>query len=171
MKNTSLWIRTIIIIAITLAGIYLVFGPRRMPTGADFTGQGIKNNLSENINLGLDLRGGSHLVMRVKTDEYLKKLTELNAQAAFTAAQDAKLPVTGNNVVAENGNYSLSLQLGDAAQSQAVIDAVKQKVDLSNWTETSSGDTITWSLPSNVQTILKNQAVEQAIKILSLIHI
>ena len=72
MKNTGLWIRTAIIIAITLAGTYLVFGPRRMPTGADLTWTGIKANLAENINLGLDLRGGSHLVMRVKNDAYLK---------------------------------------------------------------------------------------------------
>src|SRR5215211_2068443 len=106
MKNTGLWIRTIVILAITLAGIYLVFGPRRVPTGADFTWQGIKNNLANNINLGLDLRGGSHLVMRVKTDDYLRTLTENNAQAALTASQDAKLPVTDDSVVAANGNYS-----------------------------------------------------------------
>lgn len=166
MKNTGLWIRTVIILAITLAGIYLVFGPRRTPTGADFTWQGIKNNLAENINLGLDLRGGSHLVMRVKTDDYLKTLTENNAQAALTAAQDAKLPVTGDSTVTANGTYSLSLQLSDASQAQAVIDEVKKKVDLANWTSSTSGDSITWTLPSNVQTVLKNQAVEQALKII-----
>ena len=166
MKNTSLWIRTVIILAITLAGIYLVFGPRRVPTGADFTSEGMRKNLSENINLGLDLRGGSHLVMRVKTDEYLKKLADLNAQAALTAAQDAKLPVAGSSVVAENGNYAISLQVSDPAQMQAVIDEVKKKVDLVNWTENVSGETVTWSLPSNIQTVLKNQAVEQALKII-----
>jgi preprotein translocase subunit SecD len=166
MSNNSLWIRTILIIAVTLSGIYLVFGPRRMPTSADLTWQGIKANLAENINLGLDLRGGSHLVMRVKTDEYLKTLTENNAQAALTAAQDAKLPVSGSSVVAENGTYSISLQLSDAGQAQAVIDEVEKKVDLVNWTETPGGDTITWSLPSNIQTVLKDQAVEQALKII-----
>ncbi len=166
MKNTGLWIRTVVIIAITLSGTYLVFGPRRVPTGADFTWQGIKNNLSENINLGLDLRGGSHLVMRVKTDEYLKTLTDNNAQAALTAAKDAQLPVTENSVVTENGNYSLSLKLSDASQSQEVIDEVIKKVDLANWTQSTSGDTITWTLPSNIQTVLKGQAVEQALKII-----
>jgi preprotein translocase subunit SecD len=166
MKNTGLWIRTIVILVITVAGIYLVFGPRRVPTGADFTWQGIKNNLANNINLGLDLRGGSHLVMRVKTDEYLKTLTENNAQAALTAAQDAQLPVTGDDVVAQNGNYALSLKLSDPSQAQAVIEEVKKKVDLANWNATTSGDTITWTLPSNVQTVLKNQAVEQALKII-----
>lgn len=166
MKNSSLWIRTAIIIVITLIGIYLVFGPRRVPVANDFTWNGIKNNLAENINLGLDLKGGSHLVMRVKTDDYLKRLTENNAQAALTAAQDAKLPVTGNSVVAERGAYSVTLNVSDASQTQAVIEEVKKKVDFANWTESTSGGNVTWSLPGNIQTVLKNQAVEQALKII-----
>ena len=100
MKNTGLLIRTAIIVVITLVGIYLVFGPRHTPTGSDFTWTGIKANLAQNINLGLDLKGGSHLVMRVKTDEYLKGLTTNNETAALQAAKEAKddsgapLPVT-----------------------------------------------------------------------------
>lgn len=166
MKNSSLWIRTIIILAITLIGIYLVFGPRRTPTGADFTWQGIKNNLAENINLGLDLKGGSHLVMRVKTDDYLKALTENNAQAALTAAKDAQLPVDEVSTVAENGTYSVTLPVTDPAKSQEVVDAVKQKVDFVNWTENAGGDAITWSLPTAAQNLLKDQAVEQALNII-----
>ncbi len=166
MKNTSLWIRTAIIIAITLGGIYLVIGPRRTPTAADFTWEGIKANLAENINLGLDLKGGSHLVMRVKTDDYLKTLTENNAQAAMTAATDAKLPVSGNNVIADGSNYAVELTLSDPAQSQAVIDEVKKKVDFVNWTESASGNTIRWTLPAQAQTALKIQAVDQAMKII-----
>jgi len=166
MNNTKLVIRTAIIVAITLAGIYLVFGPRRVPTTADLTWQGIKDNLSQNINLGLDLRGGSHLVMRVKTDDYLKTLTENTAQGALTAAQDAKLPVTGNTFTAEGNNFTAGLVLSDPAQSQAVIDEVKKKVDLSGWTEDVSGNNIKWSLPSQVQEVLKRQAVDQALKII-----
>ena len=166
MKNTGLWIRTVIIIAIMLVGIYLVFGPRRTPTGTDFTWQGIKDNLAQNINLGLDLKGGSHLVMRVKTDDYLKNLTENNAQAALSAAQDAKLPVTSNTIKAENGSYAVGLVLSDPAHSQAVIDEVKKKVDFVNWTESTSGSTITWSLPNQAQDVLKKQAVDQALKII-----
>ena len=166
MKNTGLWIRTALIIAITLAGTYLVFGPRRMPTGADFTWTGIKANLAENINLGLDLKGGSHLVMRVKTDDYLKTLTENSAQAALTAAQDAKLPVTGNVIAAENGNYSVTLNISDPAQSQAVIDEVKKKVDFINWAESNNGSTVSWSLGAAAQDVMKRQSVDQALKII-----
>ncbi len=166
MNRTGLWIRTAIIIAVTLIGIYLVFGPRRMPAAQDFTLDGIKANLSQNINLGLDLRGGSHLVMRVDTDDYLKKVTESNAQAALAAAQDAKLPVTSNVITAEKGSYSVGLVLSDQTQSQAVIDEVRKKVDFTEWTEAVSGNTITWSLPVQIQDALKRQSVDQVLRII-----
>ena len=166
MKNSSLWIRTIIILAVTLIGIYLVFGPRRVPVANDFTWQGIKSNLAGNINLGLDLKGGSHLVMRVKTDDYLKVLTENNAQAAMMAARDAQLPVGEVSTVAENGTYSMTLPVTDAARTQEVIDAVKQKVDVVNWTENTSGNAVSWSLGTAQQNLLKDQAVEQALRII-----
>lgn len=166
MKNNSLWIRTAFILVVTLSGVYLVFGPRHMPTAADFTWQGIKNNLANNINLGLDLKGGSHLVMRVKTDDYLKTLTENNAQAAMNAAQEAKLPVTGSQVTAQGSTFNITLNLGEGAQPNAVIEEVRKKVDFVNWSESSTANSVNWSLPSNIQTVLKNQAVEQALKII-----
>lgn len=166
MNSKSLWIRTAIAIVVTLVGFYLVVGPRRVPTAADFSWQGIKNNLAENINLGLDLKGGSHLVMRVKTDDYLRKLTENNAQAALTAAQDAKLPVTSNTITAQGTDYSVGLVLSDPAQSQAVIDEVKKKVDFVNWTESVSGSNVSWSLTVQAQEVLKRQAVDQTLKII-----
>lgn len=166
INNRSLQIRTLVILVITLVGLYLVFGPRRTPNAHDFTWNGIKANLEENINLGLDLKGGSHLLMRVLTDDYLKTLTENNAQAALTAAQDAKLSVAGSNVVAEQGSYSISIQTSDASQTAAIVEEVKKRVDLFNWTESVSGNTVTWTLPSATQTILKNQAVDQAMRII-----
>ena len=94
MKKKNLLSRTIIIVFVTLVGLYLVIGPRRRPTLHDFTWSGIKSTLRSNIHLGLDLQGGSHLVMRVKTEEYLKRLTSENytaaQQAAMTAANRAR---------------------------------------------------------------------------------
>lgn len=173
MKNTGLWIRTAIIIVITLVGIYLVFGPRTKPTLADFSLEGVKKNLAQNINLGLDLKGGSHLVMRVKTEDYLKKLTENDNQAALSTAKEAKdangnpLAVTDSTYVAEPGRYEVTLNLSDPSQAQTVIDEVQKKVDFRNiWNSSINGNSITWSLPSQQQTILKDQAVEQALKII-----
>ncbi len=166
MKNKSLLIRIVIILIVTLGGIYIVLGPRRAPVAHDFTLAGMKANLEQNINLGLDLKGGSHLVMQVQTDDYLKTLTDNSAQAAMTAATDAQLPVTGNKVVAENGTYTVSLDVSDPEQIPAVIEAAKKKVDFGGWNESTSGNTITWSLPTLQQNLKKTQAVDQALSII-----
>ena len=166
MKNNSLLIRTAIIVVITIIGIYLVFGPRGNVSADSFTFQGIKNNLANNINLGLDLKGGSHLVMRVKTEEYLKKLTENNESAALAAAKAAQLPVTDATYTAENNNYQITLNLTDAAKAQDVVDAVRKKVDFANWTQSTGGNAVIWTLPLQIQSKLKEQATDQALKII-----
>ena len=169
MKNSNLWIRTIIVIAITLFGIYLVIGPRGRVSAKDFTWTGIKQNLADNINLGLDLKGGSHLVMRVKTEEYLQKLTESNEQAAINAAKEAKLPVTDGSFSNENGNYRVVLNVSDTSKNEQIIEAVNKKVDFNNvgWNQTTSGNSIVWTLPVTAQSRLKQQATEQAMNIIA----
>ena len=105
--------------------------------------------------------------MRVKTDEYLATLTQENLNAAVLAAKDANLPVTDGTVVTDKGNYSMTLNLSDPSQADAVIDAVKKKVDLANWGNPSTnGNQITWTLPTQTQTNLKDQAVNQAMQII-----
>ena len=60
MKKKNLLQRSIIIGIVTLAGLYIVIGPHgRRPHFKDFTYSGITATLQKNINLGLDLRGGS----------------------------------------------------------------------------------------------------------------
>lgn len=166
MKNNSLWIRTILIVLVTLFGIYLVIGPRKSFTASDFGWEGIKRNVAENINLGLDLKGGTHLVMHVKTEEYLATLTREDMDAAVNAAREANLPVTDGTTVTENGNYSVTLNLSDAAQADAVVDAVTKKVNFADWTQRTNGNQVSWTLPTQVQTVLKDQAVEQAMQVI-----
>lgn len=167
MKNSDLWIRTAIIIAVAAFGIYLVIGPRGSVTSEDFTWDGIKNSLAENINLGLDLKGGSHLVMRVKTEKYLRKITENNQTTAFSAAKEKDLPVIESSSIAENGIYKVILKVSDSSKNGEIIEAVTDKgVDFLNWSLSQSGDEITWSLPVASQNIIKKQSAEQAIQII-----
>ena len=166
MKNTGLWIRTGIIIAITLIGAYVVFGPRNSFKASDFSWTGIQNNLAKNINLGLDLKGGSHLVMHVKTDEYLKELTRNNKDAAQNAAKQAQLPIGEASYVAEPNNYQITLPVTDASKKAEILDAVKKKVDFVNWTESDNDSSIIWTLPATVQRTLIQQAVDQAKQII-----
>ncbi len=152
--------------AITLIAIYLVFGPRHTPTAQDFTWSGIKENLGNNINLGLDLKGGSHLVMKVDVPDYLKRMTENNRDAAAAAVREAQLPLGEASAVTENGNYSVNLNVTDPAKIQEAIDAARKKVDFVNWSESKTATGVTWTLPIAIQRTMGTQAVEQALKII-----
>ena len=116
MKKKNLLQRTIIIVLITLAGIYVVIGPRRRPTLHDFSWSGIKATLATNIHLGLDLKGGSHLVMRVKTDDVLKNLTLADAVAIDKGVKDAGLPVKEVRPESTGGNYRIILETTDPSK-------------------------------------------------------
>jgi preprotein translocase subunit SecD len=167
MKKKNLLQRFIIIVVVTLVGLYLVIGPHRRPHLSDFTLAGIKNNLKENIRLGLDLKGGSHLVMRVRTDKILQTLTDGNAAAAEKAARDAGFPVKGVRSNAPSGSYSFVLELDDASKINDAVTEVKKKIDLSEWTSSVSGNTATWSLTAAAQRLLADQATDQAERIVN----
>src|SRR5436190_23022628 len=129
MKKKNLLQRSIIIGVVTIVGLYIVIGPRHRPTLHDFKWSGIKANLANNIHLGLDLKGGSHLVMRVKTGDYLKRLTEDNAVAAQNAAKDAGDDVKEAHAETSSGNYRVLMTIGDRAKAKDARDAVQKKGD------------------------------------------
>lgn len=170
MKKRNLLQRAIIIAIVTIGGLYIVIGPHgRRPHGKDFTWPGIKANLAQNIRLGLDLKGGSHLVMRVKVEEYLKRLTEDSAVAAQNAAKDAGFDVKEAHAETGNGNYRVIATIGDPAKTKDVRDAVQKKVDVTEnagWSFSSSGPTLIWSLNGSAQRTLGDAATEQALKII-----
>ena len=166
MKKKNLLQRTIIIVLVTLVSLYIVIGPRRRPTLRDFTWSGIKATLASNINLGLDLKGGSHLVMRVKTDEFLKSLSEGNASAIQVAAKEAGLPVNEVKAETAGGNYRIILEALDPSKLTEIDEAVKKKVDLTEWSVSTSGNTVSWTLTPTAQRALSEQATEQAKKII-----
>src|SRR5512147_3240455 len=130
MKKKNLLYRVIVILVVTVVGLYLVIGPRRRPTLKDFTWSGIKATLASNIKLGLDLQGGSHLVMRVKTEEFLRRLTEENYVAAQNAAKDAGYDVKGGRADVGPGNYRVVVEPADASKITEIKEAVEKKVEL-----------------------------------------
>jgi len=166
MKKKNVIQRTIIIAIVTIVGIYLVIGPRgRRPRLNDFTWTGVKANLAKNIRLGLDLKGGSHLVMRVRVDKYLAKLTEDNAAAARKAAEDAGFQVKDARADL-SGDYRFVVEAADASKLNDIQNAVKTKVDVTDWSAAVSGNTVSWTLSQAAQRVLSEQATEQAKKII-----
>lgn len=169
MKKKNLLTRVIIIAVITIGGLYLVFGPRNRPALSDFSWSGIKTNLKNNIQLGLDLQGGSHLVMRVKTEEFLRRLTEEDYNAAQNAAKDAGYEPKGGRADTSPGNYQVVLQIADASKADDVKAAVEKKVELGDtsvWNYSASGDTLTWTMTAAAERSLADNATTQALNII-----
>jgi preprotein translocase subunit SecD len=175
MKKTNLPFRIGLIVLVTLLGIYKVFMPpvtganARLPRRQDFTRAGIKQNLKDNIRLGLDLRGGSHLVMRVKTEEYLKRLTEANMSAAQNAAKEAGFEVKEAHAEVSPNNYRIVMTLGDPSKAKDVREAVEKKVELYDrlgWSFSSSGNTLSWTLTGAAQRTMADEATTQAMRIM-----
>ncbi len=170
MKKKSLRFRVIIITLVTIAGLYLVIGPRRRPTLRDFTWSGIKATLATNIHLGLDLQGGSHLVMRVKVEDYLKRLTEEAYAAAQNAAKDGGFQIKDGRFETNPGNYRVILDAADPSKVNDIKSAIDQKIielaDTSVWAYSASGGQMTWTMTNTAQRSLSADAAKQALDII-----
>lgn len=165
--NKNLRTRGIVIAIVTLFCLIMMFGPWNKQKGYTktpsdfFSPTKLRANLKENIRLGLDLRGGTHLVLQVQADEYLATYTE-NERAkisellkkeniAFTAV---KAPAAGQ-VVVETADNS---KFGD------ITSKVTGQVLGPDWPSStnSSPATVTFTLNPSVAAFLKKQATEQA---------
>ncbi|HET9526616.1 MAG TPA: protein translocase subunit SecD [Pyrinomonadaceae bacterium] len=169
MKKKHLLHRTIIILIVTLVGLYLVIGPRRRPTLRDFTWSGIKATMASNIHLGLDLQGGSHLVMRVKTEDYLKRLTDEAYVSAQNAAKDAGFEVKDGRSETNAGNYRVILEAADQSKVGEIKEAIDKKVELADssvWAYSTSGPQMIWTMTGTAQRVLADEATNQALTII-----
>jgi preprotein translocase subunit SecD len=164
MKKRNLLQRFIIIAVVTIVGLYIVIGPHRRPHFSDFKLSGIKQSLSDNIRLGLDLKGGAHLVMRVKVEDYLKSLAENNATTALAAAKEVGAKVKDSDVGydATGGTYRFFVKTEDGAKLNEIRDEVAKKIRTEEWSPSINGNTVTWTLTGTAERALGQQATEQA---------
>ena len=161
--------RVIIIAAVTLLGLWVVIGPRHRPTLADFTPAGLNNTLRENINLGLDLRGGSHLVMQVQVRDYLTRLSNDTAVSVQNAAREQGYDVKEVRPETEGNDYRVVLVANDPSKVSEIRDQLPNRVsgfDPNIWTAGVSGNTLTWEMTDTAKTALANRATEDALKII-----
>ncbi|HLA12196.1 MAG TPA: protein translocase subunit SecD [Pyrinomonadaceae bacterium] len=168
MKKKNLLQRFIIIVIVTVVGIYAVVGPRHRPTLHDLTWSGIKENLAKNIRLGLDLKGGTHLVMRVKTEDFLKRMTEDNAVAAENAAREAGFEGKARGEIG-GGDYRVLYEAAAGTNVDGIKEAIEKKVELGSnfgWSYSASGSVLSWTLTTAAQRTLADDATNQALRII-----
>ncbi len=140
------------IVAVLVIFVYGIIG---IPHG------GLKNSLLQRINLGLDLRGGTHLVLQVHVEEAIGSLTDtdvqrLNTALAATGATAAKLdPAAHAGVITVSGVTP--------AQTGAVRDVLNGQT-YSDYDVAQSGTTDTLTLKQAAIRDLEARTLQQSIE-------
>lgn len=156
--------RTIIIAIVTLVGLYLVFMPHdRWPSIKDFTSWSqVKANLSKNIRLGLDLRGGTHLVMQVQTDDVIKLYTAKNVDAGRSKLKESNLPF---NEIKATAVDEITVTVPDTSKNSDIVREL-ENVFGSGWKYREVGNSIIFKFDQAAQNELRDQATEKALQII-----
>ena len=113
----------------------------------------------QKVKLGLDLKGGVHLVMKVRTDDGLRIETETTAERLRERLKTANTPAT----VTVNGLTEFTVSGVPPAQDAAFRDQV---VDIEpTYTRSSgTGGSYTFSMRPNIAVQLREQTVDQALQ-------
>ncbi len=165
--NKNLRTRSIIIGVVTLGSLIVLFGPWNKPKGYSrgagdfFSPSKLKQNLSDNIRLGLDLRGGTHLVMQVQADDFIKAITENNRQKAVDELKKAGIPF---NDIKAPANGRLVVETADAARQSEISDKLLPFFGSDVWEVSTSASppTVTFNLKGSYADQFRREATEQA---------
>jgi preprotein translocase subunit SecD len=163
--NRNLRTRSIVIAVVILTCLIVMFGPwhRTGKTAGDFFKPSkLKENLSENIKLGLDLRGGTHLVMQVQADDAIKALTDGNVLKTESELKKLNIPFTA---VTSPKNGVVVVETPDASKHSEIRDKITPYFGgESEWSVTASTSpaSLTFSLNSSAANRIRREATDQA---------
>ncbi|HKP12171.1 MAG TPA: protein translocase subunit SecD [Blastocatellia bacterium] len=155
--------RMLIIVLVTLAGLVVIFKPHHKLTVQDFTSWSqIKQNLGENIHLGLDLKGGSHLVMQVQVDDAIRKRTEKNAEVAAAKLKEKNLPFTDAKA---EGINQVVVTVPDPSKNADIVRELESDFG-AGWTASDRGSTVVATLDDGTANQLRNSDTDLAKQII-----
>jgi len=154
----NLLIKSLIILAVLLIFLYGIFG---IPSS--FTGEGLKQAVLERIHLGLDLKGGTHLILQVMVNEAVNAQTDSVVENLKSELQKEKIPFTDVSKPDPNHPERILIQgvpPDAAAQLGPLVNERFQEYDLG------SGANNTWTLTMKPGAVndLKTRAVDQSIE-------
>ena len=115
---------------------------------------------SEKINLGLDLKGGIHLVMRVKTDDAVRADVNLSADRMRAALDEAGMPP---GEVLQNSPTSLTISGLAADRIDEARDLLGAQFPQYRSREGENGE-LTVRLDPEQETAIRDSAVRQALE-------
>lgn len=143
MKKSLGW-KIGLIIAVTVLSIVLFIPPR------------------EKISLGLDLKGGMHLVFAVDTDKAIQKQTDNNVQRLKSRLKELSLKFQD---VVRQGINKIEVNGTIYDHEKAIKDTLDD--EFPDWTYAFLGDRVTLTLKELVERDLLDQTVSQALETIS----
>jgi preprotein translocase subunit SecD len=153
MQNQRWKIITILLVLVVFAGvgIYPLVAARYGITSPAWL-------IDRQLKLGLDLKGGVHLVLRVQTDDALRVETETESERLREALRTANITVS-NIAVTSPTEFKVEGIPGDkeAAFREAAVEA-----DTNFNRSPGVNGSYTFTLKPNVQQTLREEAVDQA---------
>ncbi|MDQ3010919.1 MAG: protein translocase subunit SecD [Acidobacteriota bacterium] len=164
--NKNLRTRGIIIAVLTVLCLVVLFGPWNKQKGYSrsagdfFKPSKLKQNLSENIKLGLDLKGGTHLVMQVQAEDAIKFITEGHRDKAKEDLTKDGIKFT--SITATPG--LLTVETPDASEQTKIKDKLEAFMGTDGWEATTSTNPakITFKLNTRTADFFRKEATQQA---------
>jgi len=151
--------RILLIIAVLVIFLYGIFG---VPSGV--TGKDLADSLTKRIHLGLDLRGGAHLILQVVVSEAVSAETD-NTVARLQ--QDLKTAnLSFSQVFKPNASKPESVEIDGvtAANTSAVRSLLDSKYS-NEYDQSGGSDTaFTLTMKPTVEKALEEKTVQQAIE-------
>jgi preprotein translocase subunit SecD len=165
--SRNLRTRAIVIVVAILLCLIALFAPWNKPKGYArsagdfFKPSNLRQNLSENIRLGLDLRGGTHLVMQVQADEVIKAITDGNRQKAEEELKKASIQFNAAKVAA---NGLLVVETPDTSKHTEIREKLLPFFGSDAWEVTTSPSpaTVSFKLTNAAANQFRREATEQA---------
>jgi preprotein translocase subunit SecD len=155
--------KTILIVAVIAV---CVFGITGIPGG--FSVAALKQSILNRIQLGLDLKGGTHLILQVMVDEAIATTTDSDAEHIKQALQSNGVTV-GSVLKPDAKNHPELIQINNAplehsSDIRSLLDAqYGQQYDI---TSSANGTTWTLTMKPSAQTDIKDRALQQSIEVI-----
>ncbi len=140
--NTSLRWKVLAIVAVVALGVWAVYPP------------------AQKVRLGLDLKGGVHLVLRVQTDDALR----LETETSMTRLRDELVKAGGVGVTATALSATEFQLAGVAADQDGVLRQAATEVEVNFNRESGAAGTYTFRMKPNIANQIRQETVDQAIR-------
>ena len=158
MNKNLLW-QLVLIVGVLLVFLFGIFG---IPQS--FSGAGLLNAMTNRIHLGLDLRGGTHLILQVQVNDAINVDSDNAVEVLKEQLNKRKIAFADISKPDPQNNPDKIVLKGVPADSRKdLLDIANERLPEYNLT---SGADNTWALAMKPQilTDLKNKAVTQAIE-------